>query len=542
MGPGTRDSEYVGAAANAAPIGPGGATSASPEAPPQHVSPPSAYALSMENIHKSFGPVRANDGVNFSVAAGEIHCLLGENGAGKTTLMNILAGIYMPDAGTMRIHGREVAPRNARDAIALGIGMVHQHFMLVDRLTVTENLIAGIEPVRRGLIDRTEAVRQVRAVSERYGLRIDPHARIEDLSVGEQQRVEILKVLMRQARIIVFDEPTAVLSPQEVDELLRIMRQLQADGKTIIFITHKLKETMNFSDRVTVLRAGLHVGTMRTAATTPEQLAELMVGRKIARRAPREQVSTGPVLLRLQNVSLPGRLHGIDLAVHGGEIVGVAGVEGNGQLELEEVIAGLRPPTTGTITLNGADCQDAGPRQRRRFGLAHIPSDRLRRALAPGLPVSHNAILGYHSNLPYAKRGLLRTRSIRSHADELLRRFDVRGSTGMSAGGLSGGNQQKLVVGRELHSRPPVILACQPTRGVDIGAIEQVHSELLRARAEGSAIVLMSADLDELLALSDRLIVLYEGAIVATGATGEFTPTRLGLLMAGRGTEAAARG
>lgn len=502
--------------------------------PPPESLTQKPWTLSMENIHKSFGPVRANAGVHFTAAAGEIHCLLGENGAGKTTLMNILAGIYAPDAGTIRIDGQTVAPRNAREAIALGIGMVHQHFMLVDRLTVTENLIAGMEPVKRGLIDAKEAERLVASVSDQYGLRIDPRARVEDLSVGEQQRVEIVKVLMRRANIIVFDEPTAVLSPQEVEELLDIMRQLQADGKTVIFITHKLKETMALSNRVTVLRDGKYVGTVLTERTSAEQLAEMMVGRRPARPARPAPEETGQPLLRLEDVAARPGLHKTDLVVHGGEIVGVAGVEGNGQLQLEEVIAGLRRPTSGRILLNGVDCTNGDPRQRRQVGFAHIPSDRLRRGLVADMAVSDNTILGRHWNAPYSRRGWLRSGTIHAHVSTLLQRFDVRGSVGSTAGNLSGGNQQKLVIGRELHDEPPVILACQPTRGVDIGAIERVHGELLNARARGAAVLLISADLDELLALADRLVVMYEGKIVAAGKTEQFTTARLGLLMAGR--------
>lgn len=505
--------------------------------------PAAPLKLSMDNIHKRFGAVRANDGVHLAVREGEIHCLLGENGAGKTTLMNVLAGLYAPDAGTIVLDGTPVTFRNVQDAMARGIGMVHQHFMLVDRLTVTENLIAGIEPTRSaplpGLIDYDAALGHVQSVSERYGLRVRPHAYVGELSVGEQQRVEILKVLMRRSDLIVFDEPTAVLSPQEVDELYDIMDLLRSDGKTIIFITHKLKETLRFSDRVTVLRNGRHVGTVATTQTSAEHLAEMMVGRRPVRRSPRQQVKPGHVLLQLQGINAEPGLQPVDLAVRSGEIVGVAGVEGNGQLELEEVIAGLRPADGGAIRLNGHECTDAGPRTRRRFGLAHIPSDRLRRGLVAPLSVSRNAVLGYHAAPPYARRGLLQPRAMRRRAEELARKFDVRGNLDGPGGALSGGNQQKLVVGRELDAEPKVILVCQPTRGVDVGAIEQVHARLLEARARGAALLLISADLDELFTLSDRLVVLYEGAIVAEGPIDEFTPANVGLLIAGRSGEVA---
>lgn len=494
--------------------------------------------LSMENIHKRFGSVVANDGVHLRVAKGEIHCLLGENGAGKTTLMNILTGLYTPDEGTVRLDGRPVALRNAKDALRLGIGMVHQHFMLVEGLTVTENLIAGIEPTRRAfgfkIIDKDAARRQVEEVSERYGLKVRPGVYVGDLSVGEQQRVEILKVLLRRSDLLVFDEPTAVLSPQEVDELYEVMQRLRADGKTIIFITHKLKETMQFSDQVTVLRRGRHVGTMATRETTPEQLAELMIGRRPAPRPVLHPTSPGPALLQVRNLTDRNVLGPIDLTVRGGEIVGVAGVEGNGQLELEEVIGGLRPASSGTVTLHNTECTAADSQQRRQLGLAHIPSDRLRRGLVAPMAVPRNAVLGRHSKKPYARRGLLQRSAIKRQVDELVRKFDVRGSLDGPAGALSGGNQQKLVVGRELDGHPTVILACQPTRGVDIGAVEQIHAQLLQARSRGAAVLLISADLDELFAMTDRILVMYEGRIIAQGMTDTFTPTDIGLLMAGR--------
>lgn len=494
--------------------------------------------LSMEDMHKRFGPVRANDGVNLHVETGTIHCLLGENGAGKTTLMNMLSGLYAPDEGTIRLDGEPVHVRDAQDAIRLGIGMVHQHFMLVDRLTVTENLIAGIEPVRPGLfpglLDHKAAVRRVRDVSERYGLRVSPGAYVGDLSVGEQQRVEILKVLMRRSDLIVFDEPTAVLSPQEVDELYRVMRRLQKDGKTIIFITHKLNETLRFSEQVTVLRDGRNAGTVPTAETSAEQLAEMMIGQRPTHRTPRGESEPGHVLLQLQGVSDGTRLRSIDVSVRSGEIVGVAGVEGNGQLELEEIIAGLRPVAAGSLTIDGHVCVGANPEGRRRSGLAHIPSDRLRRGLVPAFSLPRNAVLGYHTRPPYARRGVLQTGAMRRHAQRLVDTYDVRGNVDGSAGTLSGGNQQKFVVGRELDPEPAVILACQPTRGVDIGAVRQVHERLLEARARGAAVLLITADLDELFALSDRVVVLYEGSIVARGAVDDFTPAQIGLHMAGR--------
>lgn len=511
------------------------ATAATTPSPPEPV-------IEMIDINKRFGDLQANADVNLRVFPGEIHCLLGENGAGKSTLMKILYGLYPMDAGEIRVRQRPVAIHNPRVAMDAGIGMVHQHFMLVDDFTVAENVIIGMEPTRRGLIDMAEAHRLVADFGRRFGLNVDPAARVEHLSVGQQQRVEILKALMRGTEFLILDEPTAVLTPQEVDELFHVMQQLKADGKTIIFITHKLKETMVFSDRVTVLRGGRDVGTLRTADTSPEQLAELMVGRRVTLRVAAPPAETGPTLLRLEDVTVAGTgkdaLHSINLRVRGGEIVGVAGVEGNGQLELEEVIAGWRTPDAGRIRIGRQDLAGLGPRRRRRLGLAHIPSDRLRRGLAPGLSMEHNAVLGRHWGQPYARLGVLRKPAVRQLTETLTTRFDVRGSRGPVAG-LSGGNQQKLVVGRELYHNPWVILACQPTRGVDVGAIERIHQELLRMRSRGAAVLLISADLEELLSLSDRLVVMYEGEIVAEGKTDEFAEAQLGLLMAGESPSAA---
>ena len=503
-------------------------------------------AVEMRGIVKRFGPVVANAGVDLAVARGEIHCLLGENGAGKSTLMKILFGLYPRDAGDILLYGRPVSITHPAQAIALGIGMVHQHFMLVDRLTVTENLIAGMEPTRFGLIDFRRAREKIEAISRRYGLAVDPDARVEDLSVGQQQRVEIVKALMRDAQILILDEPTAVLTPSEVDHLFQVMQQLKTDGKTIIFITHKLRETMAFSDRVTVLRQGRNVGTLLTRQTSPEELAELMVGRKVTLMVQRPPSRVGEPVLRLEGVSLqegPGRarLQDIHLEVREGEIVGIAGVDGNGQLELEEVVCGLRRPTAGRVLINGQKLGRGGPRHFRVLRGAHIPSDRLRRGLVPSMPLTRNAILGHHWRLPYARRGILQTKAIHDHTAGIIRRFAIRtGSMHQPAGSLSGGNQQKLVVGREIAHDPRLIIAAQPTRGVDVGAVQQIHEELLRMRSQGRAILLISTELDELLALSDRLAVLYEGRIVAQGPTERFTERQLGLWMAGQGESAAA--
>lgn len=509
------------------------------------------WAVRMEKITKRFGPVVANDAVDFGVAPAEIHCLLGENGAGKTTLMRILFGLYRSDAGEIYVDGKLVSFSGPRDAIAHGIGMVHQHFMLAGKLTVTENIVAGTEPRRGVLLDYAKAREMVQEVSERYGLKVDPDARVENISVGQQQRVEILKALLRGAKVLILDEPTAVLTPQEAGDLFDIMRKLRESGTTIIFITHKLKETQAVSDRVTVLRDGKRVATLNTADTSPSDLAELMVGRQIIPPVRKNRVPGNRVVLELQNVSVRGgassgarsgsiggkaRLNNVSLQVRSGEILGIAGVEGNGQLELEEVVVGLRKPTSGRILLNGRDVTRLGPRTIREMGVACIPSDRLRRGIVDTFTVAQNLIFGEQKSAPFAIRGILQPRKIAEHAAEIVDKYDVRAaSIDQPVGSLSGGNQQKLVVGRELSRGPDLIVAAQPTRGLDVGATDYIHRQLLAMRDAGKAVLLISAELDEVRALSDRIAVMYEGQIVALRPAEEFSERDLGLLMAGQG-------
>ncbi len=499
-------------------------------------------AVEMKNITKEFGETLANDSVDFSVRDGEIHCILGENGAGKTTLMNVLFGLYRPEEGRVKVRGREVKIDEPSEAIDLGIGMIHQNFMLVDRLTVTENIMAGSEPVRRGFLDEDRARQEVEDISKKYGLHVDPSARVENISVGDQQRVEILKALYREAEILILDEPTAVLTPQEVEELFQIMRELREAGKTLIFITHKLKETMTISDRITILRDGKNVGTVETGETSPEELAQMMVGRDVVLRVEKEQREPQETVLNVENLNLHNpennlTLRDISFEIEAGEILGVAGVEGNGQLELEEGLMGLQEPDSGSVSLKGVDISRVSTRKRREAGMAHIPSDRLRRGLITQFGLDWNMILGSEWSEKFSRSGFLNKGKIAAYTEKVVDQFDIRGTRGnVTAGSLSGGNQQKLILGRELTRDPDMIVAAQPTRGVDVGAIEYIHRKLLAMRDEGKAILLISAELEELKTLSDRMIVLYEGEIVARGEADELSEEELGLLMAGEET------
>ncbi len=500
-------------------------------------------AVEMKGITKIFGNTVANDGVDLSVEEGEIHCILGENGAGKTTLMNVLFGLYDRDGGEIYLHGEEVDVRKPSQAIDLGIGMIHQNFMLVDRLSVTENIVAGAEPKKGLTLDRKTAEEKVRRLSEQYGLKVDPRARIENISVGDQQRVEILKALHREAEILILDEPTAVLTPQEVEDLFRVMRELKDSGKTLIFITHKLKETMEITDRITILRDGKKIGTAETEETNPQDLAQMMVGRDVVlsvEKSPREESAVG---FKVKGLNVPNpenniNLKDVDFEVQKGEILGVAGVEGNGQLELEEGLMGLRPIESGEVLLGDRDLSNLPTRKRKRLGVAHIPSDRLRRGLIADFSLKRNMILGSEWSKPYSNRGFLDRNNIVTYTEEVVEDFDIRGGgADVSVKSLSGGNQQKVIIGRELTRDPDLIIAAQPTRGVDVGAIEYIHRQLLDMRDEGIPILLISAELDELRTLSDRIIVLYEGEIVASVDAEEVDERELGLLMAGENAE-----
>jgi simple sugar transport system ATP-binding protein len=502
------------------------------------------YAVEMHHISKQFPLVLANDDVTFTVQQGEIHALVGENGAGKSTLMNILYGLLRSDSGTMSENGKTVQFSGPGDAIAHGIGMVHQHFMLTPPLTVAENVVLGQEPSQKGFVDIARANQIVQELSDQYGLKVDPAAKVETLSVGIEQRIEIIKVLYRGAEILILDEPTAVLIPQEVDELFEILRSLKDQGKTIIFITHKLQEVMAVSDAVTVMRRGKVVGTVRTEHTTRQEIATMMVGRQVLFRVERTQAEPGEVVLTVKdlnaidNKELPA-LRGISFNVREGEILGIAGVEGNGQTELVEVLTGLRKAQSGAVELNGQVITNYSPRLIRERGTGHIPEDRQRRGLVLDFTVAQNMVLGIHYRQPFVRHlglDVINFGPIRAKAQRLLKEFDIRPPDQENlAGNLSGGNQQKVIVAREFDQNPKLLVAAQPTRGIDVGSIEFIHQRLLQARNQGKAVLLISADLEEILSISDRIAVMYEGQIVGILDPEEATEARLGLMMTGGG-------
>jgi len=501
-------------------------------------------AVEMHNISKQFPLVLANDDVSFNVQQGEIHALVGENGAGKSTLMNILYGLLRPDSGRVIIDGKTVRFAGPGDAISRGIGMVHQHFMLIPPLTVAENVVLGREPSRKGFVDIAGANKIVQELSDQYGLKVDPAAKVETLSVGIEQRIEIIKVLYRGAQILILDEPTAVLTPQEVDELFEILRSLKDQGKTIIFITHKLQEVMAVSDTVTVMRRGKVVGSVPTAETTRQEIATMMVGRQVLFRVERTRAEPGEVVLKvddleaLDNKELPA-LRGISFSVREGEILGMAGVEDNGQTELVEVLTGLRRAQGGAVRLSGREITNHSPRAIREQGTGHIPEDRRRRGLVLDFTVAHNMILGIHYRKPFVRYlglDVINFGPIREKAARLLKEFDIRPADQENlAGNLSGGNQQKVIVAREFDQDPKLLIAAQPTRGIDVGSIEFIHQRLLQARNNGKAVLLISADLEEILSISDRIAVMYEGRIVGLLNPDEATEARLGLMMTGGG-------
>ena len=498
-------------------------------------------AVRMHEIVKRFPLVLANDRVDFEVAWGEIHALIGENGAGKSTLVKVLYGLQQADAGRIEVDGREVAMHSARDAIDLGIGMVHQHFMLVEPLTVTENLVLGAEPRTGPAIDYRTARRKTRALIERFGFDLDPDATIDELPLGLQQQVEILKTLYRDARILIMDEPTAVLTPQETRGLFAFLREYASQGNAVVFISHKLDEVMAICDRMSVMRDGRMVGTVERAHTDQRRLATMMVGREVLLRVEKGPAAPAEPRLEVRDLRLrhPVKhaplLDGVGFSVHSGEILGVAGIEGNGQTELVEAITGLRAVDEGSVLLDGRDVSTLNARARRELGLSHVPEDRNERGLVQSYSAAMNAVLGDHHRAPYAgPLGLLDRNAIERHAERIMAAYDVRPrAIELSAASFSGGNAQKLVVARELERSPSVLVLAQPTRGVDIGAIEFVHRQIVRARDLGLAVLLVSADLNEIMSLADRIVVMFEGRIMGELSQDEATAERLGLLMAG---------
>jgi simple sugar transport system ATP-binding protein len=515
--------------------------------------PSEAPAITMRGITKRFGDVVANDRVDFSAAWGEVHALVGENGAGKSTLMSILAGLYRPDEGVVEIDGRPVQFRSPRDAIAHGIGMVYQHFMLVDPFTVAENVVMGERTGGIGLqLARVED--RLAELAEAYGLDVDPKAKIWQLSVGEQQRVEILRLLYLGARVLVFDEPTAVLTPQEAKGLIRTLRGLTAQGFTVIFISHKLDEVLDVADQISILRRGRVVASMPAEGTDRRTLARLMVGRDLAqivedpRREPHESVATGETVLALHDVTATGdkgvpALKNVSLEIRAGETLGIAGVAGNGQSELAEAVTGLRRTTSGTIQVAGRDVTNCAAGEIARAGVAHVPEDRLATGLIGGMDISSNAILRDYGGPPLAQGPFLSGASVANFTDNLITRHDVK-TPGRWARlrTLSGGNQQKLLLGRELNGEPRLIVAVHPTRGVDVGATEAIHAALREQRTRGAATLLISEDLDELLALADRIAVMFDGKVMGILPARDADPEQIGLLMAGVTLEAAAHG
>ncbi|OAN45040.1 heme ABC transporter ATP-binding protein [Chloroflexus islandicus] len=495
--------------------------------------------LEARGITKRFPGVVANDNVSLKLYKGEVLALLGENGAGKSTLMNILYGLYHQDEGEIFVKGEPIRISNPHESIARGIGMVHQHFQLVPVMTVTENIILGNEVTNGPFLNRKQAAERIRAISEQYGLPVDPNALVADLDVGAQQRVEIIKALYRNADILILDEPTAVLTPQEADDLVRVMRTLTAQGTSIIFITHKLREVLEVADRIIVLRGGKVVGETTPAQATEASLAAMMVGREVILKVEKQPARPGAPVLEVRGLQVRDdrrllAVKGVDLEVRAGEILGIAGVQGNGQTELVAALTGLRPSEAGTVRIAGVDASNATPRQISELGVAHIPEDRQRDGLVTSYPLTDNSVLELYYLPPFA-RGIVRDeQAINEHCTRLVAEFDVRTpSIHVPASSLSGGNQQKLIVAREFTRPLKLLIASQPTRGIDVGSIEFIHNQIVKKRDEGVAVLLVSAELDEILSLADRIAVMYHGQIVATVKNGELSREELGLLMAG---------
>ena len=497
------------------------------------------YVIEMLHITKEFPGIIANDDITLQLRRGEIHALLGENGAGKSTLMSVLFGLYQAEKGTIKKDGKEIQIKDPNDANRYGIGMVHQHFKLVECFSVLDNIILGVEDTKHGFLQREEARKKVMALSEKYGLRVEPDALVSDISVGMQQRVEILKMLYRDNEILIFDEPTAVLTPQEINELMDIMKGFKAEGKSILFITHKLSEIMAVADRCSVLRKGKYMGTVDIADTTREELSRMMVGRNVEFELSKKSKNVGDVILSVKDMVVASKVHnnnavkGVSFDVHAGEIVCIAGIEGNGQTELIYGLTGLEPVKSGSITLCGRDITHASIRDRSKAGMSHIPEDRHKHGLVLDYTLEQNMVLQRYWEPGFQNHGIIKKAEVRNYAERLIEKFDVRSGQGpvTVARSMSGGNQQKAIIAREIDKDPQLLIAVQPTRGLDVGAIEYIHSQLIAERDKGRAVLLISLELDEVRSLSDRILVIYEGEIV--GDFDSIAMEELGLYMAG---------
>lgn len=504
------------------------------------------YVVEMLNIRKEFPGIVANDNITVRLKKGEVHALLGENGAGKSTLMSVLFGMYQPEGGCIKVRGKEVKITNPNVANDLGIGMVHQHFKLVENFTVTENIILGCEPKKGLVVDTASAAKKIEELSNKYELKVDPYAKIEDITVGMQQRVEILKMLYRDAEVLILDEPTAVLTPQEIEELIKIMKNLIKEGKSIIIITHKLKEIKAVADRCTVIRRGKYIGSVDVKTTSEAKMAEMMVGRPVSFKVEKEESKPTNVVLKVENLSVMNNkkvlgLKEFSLEVRAGEIVGVAGVEGNGQTELVEAITGIRPVKSGKVYFKDEDITNMSIRKRIDKGIAHIPEDRHKRGLVLDYTIENNMVLEIYDREPFSKHGLLKKDAIHKYAEKIIKEYDVRSGEGGAsiARTMSGGNQQKAIIGREIELGPELLIAVQPTRGLDVGSIEYIHKRLVEQRDAGKAILLISLELSEVLNLSDRIAIVNNGELIGTVNASETNENEVGLMMAGvqRGSE-----
>ena len=499
------------------------------------------YIIEMLNITKEFPGIKANDDVTLQLKKGEVHALLGENGAGKSTLMSVLFGLYQPEEGIIKVRGEEVAIENPNDANDLGIGMVHQHFKLVHNFTVAENIVLGFEDTKYGFLEYRDAIKKIERLSEQYNLKVDVNSLISDISVGMQQRVEILKMLYRDAEILIFDEPTAVLTPQEIQELMKIMKDLVAEGKSIVLITHKLNEIKQVADRCSVLRKGKYIGTVDVETTSVDKMAEMMVGREVSFEVDKEEAKPSDVVLKVDQLSVFNHVinkhvvEDVSFEVKKGEILCIAGIEGNGQTQLIEAITGLRESSNGSVYLNDQDISHLSIRDRNLAGVSHIPEDRHKHGLVLDYTLENNLILQSYFTERFQRKGFLQFDAIRTHADALIDAFDIRSGKGplTIARSMSGGNQQKAIVAREIERDTDLLIAVQPTRGLDVGAIEYIHKQLISQRDAGKAVLLVSLELDEVMNLSDRIIVMYEGEHVGEFDPKHVTENELGLYMAG---------